>query len=413
MRILYLSPRDCWPADTGARLRDFHLARQLARREQVTYLGFDRAASDDPSTPPRRIKAGDAAGELDCVLLPPPPRFSPLGLARGFVGPYPISVLNYSSNAMRAELKRLLETEPFDAVQMEGVNLVQYLPIIHGAARRPALVADWHNIESELLERYSEGKASFPKRLYARRAAQLLKQVETQILQTTDAHIVCSAREQERLLQRAPKARIEVIGNGVDVGFYEGASSGGANPRHDLVFVGSMDYHANIDAAEHFARQILPHLRSEWPNSRFLIVGARPAKQVQALAAIPGVVVTGTVDDVRPYYRDALAVVVPLRVGGGTRLKILEAMAAGVPVVSTRLGAEGLDAANEVHFLEAETAEEFRDAIARLTDSGEWQRLASAGLELVRSRYDWAILGASLHRFYSELLGQFKGVHAV
>lgn len=404
MRILFFSPRDCWPADTGARLRDFHLASQIARHEQLTYLGFERAGAAASKTA-RSTKAGPF-GELDCVLAPLPSRFSPRGLLRGFVGPNPISVLNYSTDAMRAELRRLLEAGNFDMVQMEGVNLIQYLSIIQQAPGRPVVFADWHNIESELLHRYAGSGASIARRLYARRSAHLLEAVEARMLRLADAHIVCSERERQQLAQRAPGARIQVVGNGVDVAFYAGltSTSGRSGPRRDIVFVGSMDYHANIDAAEHFARRILPFLQAEEPERRFLIVGARPSKQVQALSALRGVVVTGTVDDVRPYYRDAFAVVVPLRIGGGTRLKILEAMAAGVPVISTGLGAEGLDATAGVHFLQADEPQEFHEAVNRLANASEWQRLSAAGLELVRSRYDWPLLGTTLHRFYVEVL---------
>jgi len=399
MRILLFSPRDCWPADTGARLRDFHLARELALREKLTYLGFERD-NPSPSKSVQHIKAGPA-GELDCVLLPPPVRFSTGGLVRGLIGPLPISVLNYQNEMMQAELRRLVHSENFDLVQMEGVNLIEYLPILRSAPRPPVVIADWHNIESELLERYAEGSRNLARSFYARRSAHLLVKTENRLFQVADAHVVCSERERQRLLERATKARVGVVGNGVDVDFYAGAASTGGQ---DLVFVGSMDYHANVDAAGHFAHQILPLLSGR----KFLIVGARPTKQVEALAELPGVVVTGTVPDVRPYYRDAFAVVVPLRIGGGTRLKILEAMAAGVPVVSTRLGAEGLEAIAGVHFLQAEEPEDFRDAVVRLNDPGEWQRLAAAGLELVRSRYDWPMLGDELHRFYLEVLGNRK-----
>ena len=406
MAILYFSPRDCWPVDTGARLRDFHLARELARREPLTYLGFERPGATAAGSV-QRTQAGPAR-ELDCVLVPPPARFSPQGLLRGLIGPRPISVLNYASDSMRAQLRSLLETQAFDAVQMEGVNLIDYLPILDNASKPPVLIADWHNIESELLRRYAGSSSSLAKRLYARRSAHLLEKIEARILDRADAHIVCSQRERLHLLDRAPHARIQVIGNGVDVDFYGGNSGNPAG--QDLVFVGSMDYHANIDAAEYFAQRVLPLLRSEQSGLRFLIVGARPKKQVQALAALPGVVVTGTVEDVRPFYRDAFAVVVPLRIGSGTRLKILEAMAAGVPVISTRLGAEGLEATAGVHYLEAEEPQQFRAAVTRLAGTTEWQRLSSAGLELVRSRYDWRQLGDSLHCFYREVRAEHSAL---
>jgi glycosyltransferase involved in cell wall biosynthesis len=393
MRILFFSPRDCWPVDTGARLRDFHLARELARREQVTYVGFNRS-SDAQGV--QRVKAGPE-GELDCVLVPPPPRFAIKNMVRGFLGPQPISVLNYESVPMQEELRSLVHSQNFDAVQMEGVNLLEYLPILQSAPHPPALFADWHNIESELLERYAEGTSNPAKRIYAQRSAHLLDRLESAILRLAVAHTVCSEREQRRLSERAPAARIEVVGNGVDVSFYAGTAEA---PGQNLVFVGSMDYHANVDAAEYFAKHISPLI----PARKFFIVGARPKKEVLALGSMPGVVVTGTVPDIRPYYRDAFAVVVPLRIGSGTRLKILEAMAAGVPVISTRLGAEGLEAVAGVHFLEANEPQEFRTAVARLDDAAEWRRLSVAGLDLVRRRYDWPILGEALDGLYQEML---------
>jgi glycosyltransferase involved in cell wall biosynthesis len=214
----------------------------------------------------------------------------------------------------------------------------------------------------------------------------------------------------DKLLRRAPEARIAVVENGVDVAFHSDreiedawrrASGKPGDTHRDLLFVGSMDYHANIDAAVRFARETWRPLRERLPDLRFVIVGRNPAPEVQALASIPGVVVTGTVDDVRPYYRGAVAEVVPLRVGSGTRLKILEAMAAGVPVVSTSLGAEGLDVTDGRDILLAETPEAMLEAVQSLANSAERRReIAAAGRELARTRYDWPILGAKLFEIH-------------
>jgi glycosyltransferase involved in cell wall biosynthesis len=301
---------------------------------------------------------------------------------------------------MRTELERILYSEQFDLVQMEGVHLSPYLPIIESAPGRPRVIADWHNIESELIRRYSENLSPIhPKRWYALRTAQLVKALEDKLLQRCEAHLVCSERERQALLARSPSARIRVVENGVDTVGYTPPASRAESDRRDLVFVGSMDYHANIDAAPYFAREMWPPLQQGRPDLRFVIVGSRPTSEILALGRQAGITVTGTVDSVEPYYRTALAAVVPLRVGGGTRLKVLEAMAAGVPVISTRLGAEGL----------AVTPAEVHAAILRLAgDEAEWRRISSAGREIAVSRYDWSTIGASLCEYYEEILSPVR-----
>ena len=185
-----------------------------------------------------------------------------------------------------------------------------------GTAR---VIYGWHNIESELMNRYSAGSASWPRRVYAGLTAGRLASTEASILQTAHGHIVCSERERAELLERAPEARIAVIENGVDTTAFDPDRLPG--DRRRIVFVGAMSYSANIDGAVWFARKVWPEVQRRLPGYHFTIVGADPATEVLALREVDGVEVTGTVPDVRPYYRDAFAAVVPLRVGGGTRLK--------------------------------------------------------------------------------------------
>jgi glycosyltransferase involved in cell wall biosynthesis len=203
-----------------------------------------------------------------------------------------------------------------------------------------------------------------------------------------------------------PGARIAVVENGVDCEAFvpRAVESGrGETPegiaKNAIVFVGSMDYYPNAEGAVWFAREIWPAIRERVPSLEFCIVGARPTEAVQALREIEGVTVTGTVPDVRPYYQRALAAVVPLRTGGGTRLKILEAMAAGTPVVSTALGAEGLRVEPGEHYLMAgpDGAAMWVEAIAKLhTNPAECAALAERGLRRTREEYDWKSLGAAL-----------------
>lgn len=409
MRLLYFSPRDCWPLTSGARLRDFYLARELVRSgAQLTYLGFTREAGG-----PEVSRAGLAPlCDAEVILVRRDTSYSMPAVVKGFVGPTPISVLNYASKAMFTELRRLLEAESFDAVQLEGVHLFSYVDVIRKVSPKAKIICDWHNIESELMFRYSEQSSSLPRRMYATRTFRLLHQLEGELLQQCEAHTVCSDREKQLLLKRRPEARIGVVGNGVDTEYYSDAAIEGCRrpgedrSRRAVVFVGSMDYHANIDGARYFAQEVWPRIRAHRPELQFVIVGSRPTEEIRALGmGDHGITVTGSVEDIRPYYGAAHVVVVPLRVGSGTRLKVLEAMAAGVPVVSTTLGAEGLDIRPGHDAIIGDTADEIADAVVNLeTHSEIWKDLAKQGRRLVTERYDWSIVGAGLKQIYREQL---------
>ena len=394
MRILYFSPHECWPRDTGAKLRDYYLASQLAARCPVTYFGLHDPSKPSPKPPP--AESGFAAYQI----VPRESTYTVSKLVRGLIGPTPLTVLNYFSARVSGVLAEALHAGSFDAVQMEGVHLSAYLPVIRAAASRPVVLSDWHNIESEILHRYSRVHASPMRRAYAWRTANLLERTETRFLAACDVHTVTSERERARLQARDPAAEIHVIPNGVDVQSFDAQELNTGAPRTGLLFAGSMDYSANVDAVVWFVNNIWPELSQEHPALSFAIVGRDPAPEVRALAA-DRINVTGTVPDVRPYYSGALAAVVPLRIGSGTRLKILEAMAAGMPVVSTRLGAEGLDLEDGTHLLLADSASEIIAAVGRLAASPElWLRLSRAGREVVSRLYDWRTLTEKLYRIH-------------
>jgi len=396
MRILYFSPHECWPRDTGAKLRNYYLASQLAARCPVTYLGLRDPSKASPEPPP--AEAGFAAYHS----VPRESTYTVSKLVRGLLGPTPLTVLNYSSARVSRILAEILQAGSFDAVQMAGVHLCAYLPVIRSAASRPVILSDWHNIESEILHRYSRVHSSPLRRAYAWRTANLLERTETRFLAACDVHTVTSERERVRLQARNPAAEIHVIPNGVDVQSFGAQELDPGWPRTGLVFAGSMDYSANIDAVVWFANHIWPELRRQHPALSFAIVGRDPAPEVRALAAgVNRINVTGTVPDVRPYYSGALAAVVPLRIGSGTRLKILEAMAAGIPVISTRLGAEGLDLEDGNHLLLADSAAAMIAAVSRLAGSPElWMRLSRSGREVVSRLYDWRTLTENLYRIH-------------
>lgn len=392
MRILFLSPRQCWPARGGAKLREYHFARALAQRGPLTYLYF----ADQGAKP---LTRDDLPFCRDVVAIPKPPAYGPLKLLEGVLGRWPLPILNYTSPEMSAAVERLAGAESYDLIHLDSIHMIRYGEIAARRQRSAArIVYNWHNIESEAMRRFSDTVSSPPKRWYARITASKLAALEHEILKTAFGHVVCSVRELEELRRIAPSARIAVIENGVDVASFSPAVDV-LPDAHKLVFVGMMDYNANVDAATSFGQRIWPILRQRFPDLELWIVGANPPPAVVQLGTLEGITVTGTVPDVRPYYRDALAAIVPLRTGGGTRLKILEAMAAGVPVVSTPLGAEGLPVSpgENILFAEPDDAKTWIRHLEHLLGSGSSRKsLAASALELVRTGYDWEPLGRKL-----------------
>ena len=327
-------------------------------------------------------------------------------MLRGAIGRTPLPLLNYTTPAMTSALERLLAENEFDLIQVESIHLMNYLPALRTARNHPPIVCDWHNVESDLMRQYAGHESNFARRTYARRTARLMSEAEERALTIFDAHIAVSEVDAKRLRSINSDAKIFVIENGVDAAFYAGEHS---DTKNRIVFVGSMDYHANIEGAASFVRDVWPMIHQRQPALRFTIVGRNPPAVITELGSTAGVEVTGSVADVRPYYLEALAAVVPLNVGGGSRLKVLEAMAAGVPVVSTTLGAEGLDVNDGENILLVESVTKIAAAIFKLIDDPDLStRLIAGGGQLVRRRYDWSMLGAKLRDEYQTLLGGLK-----
>jgi len=393
MRILFLSPRLCLPLLTGARIREYYLARALAQHADVTYVSFIQPGFPEPS-------AADLAFFREIVLVPLLGRYSLPKIVRGLAGRQPLSVLNYTTDLMKSAVAEVASRSIFDLVHLDSCHMAEYALLIENARQGQArTVYDWHNIESELMRRFAANANSLPKRMYAGLTAKRLADLEKRILGTGFGHVVCSPREREKLLEVAPAARVAVVENGVDTERF--APSNQVSKRQRLVYVGAMDFHANIDAACWFTRNIWPAVHQRFPGWRLTLVGSNPAPSVRELGLGPNVEVTGTVPDVLPYYRDAMAAIVPLRTGGGTRLKILEAMAAGVPVVSSRQGAEGLAVSPGENIDVVEHESGWLPALAAIAEQpGLWNQRSLAGLALAREHYDWRLLGERLYETY-------------
>lgn len=398
LSVLQIAPRFCQPPTSGAEYRCLYLASGLARQMPVTHVGFVPAGAPTPVVP-----------ERPCHRFVPVPRrgaYRPVDLLRGAIGPVPFSVLNYTRTEMSQTLARLLARERFDIAILECVQLGAYLSLLRSAESRPAVVCDWHNIESEILARYSQTAPGPHRRLYARMSAARLERYERWLVNQCDMHIVVSARDGETLVHRyGTKVPVALIENGVPLESFRGSfACSPRTARFRVLFSGAMDYHANVEGALRFAEEVWPEIRAAMPSAVFTIMGRNPAPVVQALARKPGIEVTGTVADVLPYYRESLMAVAPLYVGGGTRIKILEAMAARVPVISTRLGAEGLEANPGEHYILADSPREMSQAaIELLRNPQRGEPLTMAAYEFIARRHDWAVLSDRLAAHLLEL----------
>jgi glycosyltransferase involved in cell wall biosynthesis len=382
---------------SGAKLREYRLAKALGSRASLTYVFFAEPGLPQPGP-------ADLPFCEQIIPVPQPNRYSAARVVRGLIGRWPLPVENHTSRQLKAVALRVVGSGHFDLVHMDGTHLAAVAVLLNSLPQPPRIVFDWHNIESEGLRRYAATTPSPWKRIYAGITTRRMAGVERTLLRSCFGHIVCSERERLQLTPFAPDARIAVVENGVDASYFESAAAGG--PRNRLLFVGAMNYHANIDAIIPFALRVWPRVRERFPGYRLTVVGAKPPQSVLDLRREPGVEVTGTVDDVRPYYQDAFAAIVPLRTGTGTRLKILEAMAAGVPVVSTPIGAEGLAVTAGGDILIVREEQEWISALEMLRDPAVSERLVESARQLVRSRYDWSILEKTLCGAYQQWLSE-------
>jgi polysaccharide biosynthesis protein PslH len=413
MRILWLKSDLLLPLDKGGKLRTWHLMRHLARSHDITYLAFA-----EPGQPAGDVEdMREVASRVETITRAEAPkgtlRFY-AGAAMHVVDPLPYAVAKYRSAAFRRRLRQLLNEQSFDLIVCDflfpAVNLPQRLPC-------PAVIFT-HNVESEIWRRHAETQAgALGRLLYGMQHRRMLK-YEGQTLRRFDGVLAVSDADRDSFARLYPGAAAEpvhVVPTGVDTDYF---SPSPTSPlATDIVFTGSMDWLPNEDAMLHFCTHVLPLIRADEPGVRLSIVGRAPTPAVRKLMEDPdaGIHVTGRVDDVRPYMRDASVYVVPLRIGGGTRLKIFEAMAMGKAVVSTTVGAEGLPIVPGEHLLIADEPHTFARAVVRLMrDADRRERLGAAARALVVARYDWSAVAGSLEDALTRFaIGQARGKREV
>jgi polysaccharide biosynthesis protein PslH len=379
------------PANRGGQIRTLEMLKCLHTRHEIHYVAFD-----DGKNPERIERSSEYCSRAYPVRHSVSPhrslRFAGQ-LLRGVVSPVPVAVKRYTSNRMQRQILGLLEQRKFDTVVCDFLFPAPNIPDVSRS------VLFQHNVESVIWRRHFEQANNPAKKAYFRQQWRRMEAFERAICRQAGHIVAVSETDRETMHNLFGVERMSSISTGVDIQYF--APPGCVDARAsaisaDLIFTGSMDWLPNIDAMQFFAAEILPSIRKERPNCRIVIAGRRPASAVKELAKRDsGIIVTGTVPDVRPYLWGCAVSIVPLRIGGGTRLKIFEAMAARLPVVSTFVGAEGLPVTNGEHIAIADSPERFaRCCLDLLADAELRKRRADQAWALVSSRFSWTAVSS-------------------
>jgi len=401
MDILCITGWFPYPPDNGARSRLYHLLRELGSRHRLDLLSFTRSREEKPDL---------RALGVPCQLLGTVPfqvfHSSGLRALLGFLSPRPRSLRSTYSAAMDALVHRALNQRRYDLVLASeigpGIYTGRYVRDVRSV---PRVMEDlelsmiWAKVEAQsaALAQWRHRLTWWKQRRYI---ADLLRQM--------DGCTVASRQERQMVLDVVPGYHpLEVVPNGVDLAYYRG-DFGPVEPDA-LVFPGALTYEANFDAMHFFLSEIFPRVQAARPGAVLRITGRTDGVDLHRLPLGDGVILTGYLNDVRPTVARSAVCVVPLRVGGGTRLKILEAMALGTPVVSTTKGAEGLETTPGEDILIADTPPAFADAVLRLLSDGSLRaRLSANGRRLVADRYGWDRIGRRLERFLHEVVRGYR-----
>lgn len=380
--ILFLAHRVPWPPDRGDKIRSFHILKKLQSIAPVHVGAF---ADDARDLECAKAERADFAS-MHVEVRDKPNWFSGLeALASG----QSISQTAFGSRSMQAWVEQLLASNTISHVFVFSGQMAQYVP----AAFDGRFIMDFVDVDSAKFESYAKEGNALMRWVYAREGKKLA-QYEAEIATRADMNLLVSEPEAALFRSRTGAAKVVALGNGIDTVFYDHKAAfkklHPVFPNPLIVFTGQMDYRPNIEAVSDFARNALPTIRETHPETTFAIVGRNPTPAVVELSAMPGVQVTGAVDDVRSWIAGADVIVAPLRIARGIQNKVLEAMAMAKPVVASTAAAEGIDAVDGEHLLIAtNVADEAAKVSALLADTEERLRIGQAARAHVMAHYGW------------------------
>ena len=385
MHILWLKTELLHPVDKGGKIRTYHMLKALKREHRVTYLTLD----DGTAAPDATEKAAEYCDKLMLVPHATSAKFSAkfyAELAQNLVSSLPYFMKKYESTAMRQAIEQRVGKGDIDVVVCDflnpSINLPEKLPC--------ASLLFQHNVEAMIWRRHYEVQAQPLKKAYLKGQWDKSVAYEKAACHRFDYVAAVSADDAEMMRRDYGVARVSDVPTGVDTDFFRPSGNETVEP-HSLVFTGSMDWLPNEDAIRYFTEAIMPLIKQQIPDVKLTVVGRNPFPSLVELSQRdPSVVVTGRVDDVRPYMERAAAYVIPLRIGGGTRLKVYEAMAMEMPIVSTTIGAEGLPVNHGQELLLADEPQAFADSVIRVLREKELaQRLGQQSAQTVRAKFGW------------------------
>ena len=397
MQVLIVYPYVPYPLNRGTYHRVFNLARELARYHQVDLFCLDDAESHSYK------KVFDDFCQrvfFQPFKNPAWPPFFPDRLLRM----EPATIGHWASDAARKALREFVQGRRYDLVHFCDLVMWQYMNEVDPG---PMMVMDRSRVDLLFQkEELANLKLGLKEKIMRRENLWKLRRYERTVARRLTATVVCGPEDEIFMRNSIPDAgRIKVLANGVDEAFFcRSDFPPQPDPEPTVLFCGAMDYSPNCNGISWYFENCDAELLKRVPDRKVLIVGKNPLPAVKALAEIRGVEVTGEVPDVRPYYQRAWLQMVPLLIGGGTRLKIVESLSLGTPVLSTTIGAQGLKLKDGKHLLLADTPQDFTTALARMLQDGALRKsLAEEGRARVLDMYTWRKLGSELNQYYKQL----------
>jgi sugar transferase (PEP-CTERM/EpsH1 system associated) len=385
LRILWLKTELLHPVDKGGKIRTYHMLKELKRDHHVTYLTLD----DGSAPPSAAAQASEYCHELIRIPHRTTAKFSAAfysELASNLLSSMPYAIKKYVSAGMRDALLKQVQQGGFDVVVCDFLAPAGNVP----ANLSCPTVLFQHNVEAMIWRRHFEVQSNAAKKTYLRGQWRKMQKFEAEMCRQFDAVVAVSVEDRDTMIREYDAKNVYDIPTGVDVDFFRPSGTVAVQPNN-LVFTGSMDWLPNEDGIRYFTEEIMPLVRREVPDVTLTVVGRDPYPALLELSKKDSsIVVTGRVDDVRPYMEKACGYIVPLRIGGGTRLKIYEAMAMEKAVVSTTIGAEGLPVKNGEELILADTNEDFANAIVKVLREPDFaNRLGKHAASTVREKFGW------------------------
>lgn len=398
MHVVIIDGDVSYPANSGKRLRTLNLMLQAAKRHRITYVGRCAGDSEEARTAPAFFQAH---GITPILIDDPIPRKSGLvfyaRLCVNLFSPRPYSVASHDSPKMRDTVSRQVAqggiAQPVDVWQVEWPPYLSVIDPSFPGAR----VVIAHNVDTLIWQRYYENEKSFLKKAFLKTQWHKFRQYEEQAFRQANRVVAVSEEDARLIREQFGQPNVDVVDNGIDRAFFENVPAT-RDPRR-ILFLGALDWRPNVDAVDLLLEKIFPRVRHQEPNAILTIVGRNPSGGlVERVRQTAGVELHADVPDVRPFLGTSGVMAVPLRIGGGSRLKILESLASGLPVVSTRVGAEGLLLAPGVDYVQAEEDAMAEALVHAIRNPGEMQAMAQHGRGIVLETYDWGVLARKLEQ---------------